>query len=101
MEFKQVIGHKFWVQVQELSSACGGLMGIGAQRSWLSRDAFKHHHGTGAEGTWRLAGDSGGRIGAWFCAKQRAAVLERSSTAAVGEQAEVADAVSKLAGTPG
>ena len=58
----------------------------------LSRDALKHHHGTGAEGTWRLAGSSSGRIGACFCAEQRAATFERSSAAAVGEEAEVADA---------
>jgi hypothetical protein len=42
----------------------------------LSRDAFNHDHGTGAEGTRRLAGSSGGRIVAWFDAEQRAAELE-------------------------
>jgi hypothetical protein len=31
MEFEEVIGHKFWVEGQELSSACAGcLMGISA-----------------------------------------------------------------------
>ena len=58
----------------------------------LSRDAFNHDHGTGAEGTRRLAGSSGGPIDAWLHAEQRAAALERSSAAAVGEEAEVADA---------
>jgi len=58
----------------------------------LSRDAFHHDHGTGAEGTRRLAGSSGGPIDAWLHAEQRAAALERSSAAAVGEEAEVADA---------
>ena len=43
---------------------------------FLSRDAFNHHHGTGAEGTWRLAGSSGGPIDAWLHAEQRAAALE-------------------------
>lgn len=47
---------------------------------------------TGAEGTRRLAGSSGGPIDAWWHAEQRAAALERSSAAAVGEEAEVADA---------
>ena len=58
----------------------------------LSCDAFHHHHGTGAEGTRRVAGSSGGPTDAWLHAEQRAAALERSSTAAVGEEAEVADA---------
>ncbi len=58
----------------------------------LSRDAFHHDHGTGAEGTRRLAGSSGGPIDAWLHAEQRAAALERSRAAAVGEEAEVADA---------
>ena len=58
----------------------------------LSGDAFNHDHGTGADGTRLLAGSSGGPIGAWFDAEQRAAALERSSAAAVGEEAEVADA---------
>jgi hypothetical protein len=39
-----------------------------------------------------MAGSSGGPIEAWLHAEQRAAALERSSTAAVGEEAEVADA---------
>jgi len=42
----------------------------------LSRDALDHQHRTGAEGTWRLAGSRGGRIGAWFDAQQRVAALE-------------------------
>ena len=58
----------------------------------LSRDVFDHDHGTGAEGTRRLAGSSGGPTEAWLHAEQRAAALERSGTAAVGEEAEVADA---------
>jgi hypothetical protein len=58
----------------------------------LSRDAFHHDHGTGAERTRRLAGSSGGPIDAWLHAEQRAAASERSSAVAVGEEAEVADA---------
>src|ERR1019366_6409102 len=59
---------------------------------FLSRDAFNHDHGTGADGTRLLAGSSGGPIGGCFDAEQRAAALERSSASAVGEEAEVADA---------
>ena len=57
-----------------------------------NRDVLNHPHGTGAEGTRRLAGSSGGPIDAWLHAEQRAAALERSGAAAVGEEAEVADA---------
>jgi hypothetical protein len=32
----------------------------------LRRDALNHHHGTGADGAWWLAGSSHGRIEAWF-----------------------------------
>jgi hypothetical protein len=58
----------------------------------LSRDAFHHDHGTGAERTRRLAGSSGGPIDAWLHAEQRAAASERSSAVTVGKEAEVADA---------
>lgn len=58
----------------------------------LSRDALHHDHGAGAEGTWQLADFSSGRLSASFCAEERAATLERSSAAAVGEEAEVANA---------
>src|ERR1700739_133676 len=47
---------------------------------------------TGAEGTLRWPGARGGQIDAWWHAEQRAAALERSRAAAVGEEAEVADA---------
>ena len=58
----------------------------------LRRDALNHPHGTGADGAWWLAGSGGGRIAAWLRAEQRAAALERSSAAAVGEEAEVTNA---------
>lgn len=59
----------------------------------LGRDALNHHHGGGADGArWLVVSSHGRRMEVWLCAEQRAAALERSGTAAVGEQAEVADA---------
>src|ERR1700732_855312 len=63
-------------------------MGLRLEAQILSRDALNHDHGTGAEGTRRLAGSSGGPIEAWLHAEQRAAALGRSGTAAVGEEGE-------------
>jgi hypothetical protein len=93
MEFEQVMGQSVLGAVSGAVERTRRLPdGDERVAQILRRDALNHHHGTATEGTWRLAGGSGGRIGAWFCAKQRAATLERSSTAAVGEQSEVADA---------
>ena len=58
----------------------------------LSRHALNHPHGTGAEGTRLLTGNRGGRVGAWPRTEQRTATFKRSSTTAVGEEAEVSDA---------
>ena len=58
----------------------------------LSGDAFDHDHGTGAEGTRLLAGSRGGPFGACLRTEQRTAAFQRSSPAAVGEEAEVSNA---------
>jgi hypothetical protein len=48
--------------------------------------------GDRSRGDTAVGWQSGGPIDAWWHAEQRAAALERSSAAAVGEEAEVADA---------